>query len=200
MGRAWNGWYHCIGTTYGTWAHGDARGFRTRHHRRHVEGDYRTPPPPGAYERLRKHANQSMRGSEVVLTAAQQSVVCDALVQRLFEDNVELAALCVAPTHFHALCRFPNWADPDAFIPGLRTVNSLKDGRDPVPRHLLGRAKKNAAHVLGQRGMKDAPGPLWAKRPRIEPVADRRHQLAIVRYIRAHGDDGAIVWSMQQRE
>ena len=200
MGRPWNGWCHCIGTTYGTWAHGDARGFRTRHHRRHIEGDYRNPPPAGAYEGLRKHAERSMSHGAVVLTPGQQSVVCDALVERLLEDNVELVALCVAPAHFHALCRFPNWADPNAHIPGLRAVNSLKDGRDPVPRHLLGRAKKNAAHVLAQRRMKDAPGPLWAKRLKIEPVVDRRHQLAIVRYIKAHGDRGAIVWVLNHRE
>ena len=140
-----------------------------------------------------------MRSGEVVLSGQQQRVVCRALAERLLEDGVELIDLCIAPTHFHLLCRFPNWTDPTSDIPGLRAINSLADGRDPVPRHLIGRAKKNAAHVLSQRGMKDAPGPLWAKRPKIEPVADRQHQLAIVRYIRAHSD-GAVVWSMQQSE
>jgi hypothetical protein len=33
-------WYHVIISTYGGWLHGDPRGFRTRHHRAHVEGDY----------------------------------------------------------------------------------------------------------------------------------------------------------------
>lgn len=30
-------WFHCIATTYGAWLYGDSRGFRTRHHREHVE-------------------------------------------------------------------------------------------------------------------------------------------------------------------
>jgi hypothetical protein len=38
-------WFHAIITTYGAWLDGDARGFRTRHHREHVEGDYKNPPP-----------------------------------------------------------------------------------------------------------------------------------------------------------
>jgi hypothetical protein len=43
-------WYHIMLTTSGDWLYGDARGFRTRHHREHVEGDYKNPPPPGIYE------------------------------------------------------------------------------------------------------------------------------------------------------
>lgn len=200
MGHPWNGWYHCIATTHGTWIYGDARGFRTRHHRQHVEGDYKTPPPAGMYDGLRARAKGAMSGSEVTLSPPQRQTVCDAMGERLVDDGVELVDLCMAATHCHLLCRFPNWADPSIVIPGLRAVNSLKDGRDPVPRHMIGRAKKNAAHVLGQRGMKDAPGPLWAKRSKIEPVIDRRHQLAIVRYIRAHAAEGAVIWSALRRD
>jgi hypothetical protein len=29
-------WYHIIMSTYGSWLYGDARGFRTRHHREHI--------------------------------------------------------------------------------------------------------------------------------------------------------------------
>jgi hypothetical protein len=42
---AWRDWYHVTGSTYGAWLPGDPRGFRTRHHRQHVEGDYKDPPP-----------------------------------------------------------------------------------------------------------------------------------------------------------
>ena len=42
-------WFHCISTTYGAWLYGDARGFRTRHHREHIVGDYRSPPPIEKY-------------------------------------------------------------------------------------------------------------------------------------------------------
>jgi hypothetical protein len=43
----WNHWYHCMGNTFGTWLPGSPKGFRTRHHREHVEGDYKHPPPKG---------------------------------------------------------------------------------------------------------------------------------------------------------
>lgn len=44
--QPWNDWYHIMCHTYGTWLPGDPRGFRTRHHREHVEGDYKSPPHP----------------------------------------------------------------------------------------------------------------------------------------------------------
>lgn len=47
MPRAWNAWYHVLTNTYGTWLRGDRRGWRERHHRKHVEGDYKNPPKPG---------------------------------------------------------------------------------------------------------------------------------------------------------
>src|SRR3954468_9029001 len=53
----WNNWYHCMGNTYGTWLPGDPRGFRTRLHREHVEGDYRNPPK----EDYRQRAGASRR-------------------------------------------------------------------------------------------------------------------------------------------
>ena len=47
MATAWNRWYHVTCNTYGTWLRGDPRGWRERHHRRHVEGDYKHRPAPG---------------------------------------------------------------------------------------------------------------------------------------------------------
>ena len=43
---AWNHWYHCTAHTYGTWLRGDPRGWRARHHREHVDGDYRNRTEP----------------------------------------------------------------------------------------------------------------------------------------------------------
>ena len=39
----WNDWYHCTTHTYGSWLRGDRRGWRARHHREHVQGDYKNP-------------------------------------------------------------------------------------------------------------------------------------------------------------
>jgi hypothetical protein len=56
----WNDWYHCMGNTFGTWLPGSPKGFRTRHHREHVQGDYKNPPPNGIYEERHKHAKSLM--------------------------------------------------------------------------------------------------------------------------------------------
>jgi len=45
----WRDWYHCVVTTYGAWLRGDPRGWRSRHHREHIQGDYRRPPSSGTY-------------------------------------------------------------------------------------------------------------------------------------------------------
>ena len=195
MRGPWNGWYHCITSTYGTWLYGDARGFRTRHHRQDVPYDYKNPPPEGMYDRQLKRTLRQMRYSPVVLNPSQRRVVCLAMGERLEQLGVEVIDICVDSKHIHILCRFPNWFDPAAEIPGLRRGNALQDGRDPVPRHIIGVAKKHASHVLRTRGLKPRPGALWTKRGKIIPVTSRQHQLRIVAYIRRHTASGAVVWT-----
>lgn len=36
----WNSWYHVTIHVYGSWLRGDPRGWRSRHHREHADGDY----------------------------------------------------------------------------------------------------------------------------------------------------------------
>ena len=57
----WNDWYHTTAHTYGTWLRGDARGWRARHHREHVDGDYRNPPPKGKYDALYQYSKSLMK-------------------------------------------------------------------------------------------------------------------------------------------
>ena len=78
MSAPWNRWFHCIGGTYGSWLPGDPRGFRTRHHREHVEGDYRNPPPAGIYEPRHRRAEDSPRFDPVTLRPDDRAVVCRA--------------------------------------------------------------------------------------------------------------------------
>ena len=68
--RGWNGWYHCTCNTYGTWLRGDPRGWRTRHDRERVEGDYRHPSKPGTWERTYQRSGQLMTRSPVRLLFA----------------------------------------------------------------------------------------------------------------------------------
>ena len=54
-------WFHCTTHTYGAWLYGDPRGFRTRHHREHVEGDYKNPPPKGKYDRQYQRSKKLLK-------------------------------------------------------------------------------------------------------------------------------------------
>src|SRR5438876_6544463 len=82
MREGWS-WYHVIATTYGAWLYGDARGFRTRHHREHVEGDYKNPPPPGTYADLEARSRASLKRPPVVLPKPLREVVGRAILERL---------------------------------------------------------------------------------------------------------------------
>ncbi len=187
---AWNNWYHLVGSTHAAWLPGDPRGFRTFNHRLHVEGDYQSPPPLGRYAALRRRAGAKRRKPPVVLGGEQRRVICRALIEKLEALEAEPLALAVAGQHFHGLIRF---ADLDAATEKQYRQSLLRNGRDPAPRHFLGLARRHAALVLGQPGLK-SPGPLWAAGPKIEPIRDRSHQVNVVRYIRDHAREDAAVY------
>src|SRR5215213_6982112 len=102
----WDHWYHLTAHTYGTWLRGDSRGWRARHHREHVDGDYRNPPPKGKYDRLYDKSKRLMTRQRVVLTPEQRQFACRAFVEALVARAVEVIAFCVAAKHWHGLLRF----------------------------------------------------------------------------------------------
>jgi hypothetical protein len=169
----WNDWSHCMGNTYGTWLPGDPRGFRTRHRRQHVEGDYKHPPPKRKYEALHTRAKGIMSREPVYLTPPQQIFVCSELVQSLVRRDIEVIVVSLNAYHFHLLARF----------------------RDHRPRHHLGVAKKESSYHLKARDAGVA-GPIWAVRSKCLPIRDRQHQLNVGGYIRSHRDLGAVIWFM----
>ncbi len=83
-----NDWCHCNSNTYGKWLPGDPRGFRERHHRRHVEGDYKNPPPPGAHAERLDRSHRLMKRQAVYLNPEQRQVAARALVQKLLADTI----------------------------------------------------------------------------------------------------------------
>ncbi|MEM9413848.1 MAG: hypothetical protein AAGA29_00035 [Planctomycetota bacterium] len=190
--NAWHNWYHCVGSTYGTWLRGDPRGFRTFRHREHVEGDYRKPPPAGVWEPVFAERKAKLSHPPVVLDDAQRDCLCRAMVERLMSDEVDAVVLAVASNHFHLLARFPKLEAAD-----LKRLNSvtLSDGRDPAPRHYLGRARRHASFALSAAGLKPA-SQVWADRPKCEPIRDRGHQVNAARYIQGHAKQGAAVWML----
>ncbi len=172
MGRPWNDWFHCNGNTYGTWLRGSELGYRERHHQRHVEGDYKNPPHPEKDHPLRQRSKRLMRKPAVYLTDEQTHMAGVAMVHRLLKLEIELLALTVNAYHFHLLGRFP----------------------DHRPRYYVGLAKQYASFLLTHADSLMAP--VWAKRCRCLPIADRKHQTAVYQYILDHDDKGACyVWN-----
>src|SRR5437763_7521183 len=92
-------WYHVIVTTYGAWLYGDARGFRTRHHREHVEGDYKNPPPPGKYEKKAARSRKLLKQPPVILTPEWRKTVGEAIRDRLLELGAVLLCVSVSGQH-----------------------------------------------------------------------------------------------------
>ena len=103
----WNGWYHCMSNTYGTWLPGDPRGFRTRKHREHVEGDYKKPPPELKYDSRHDQAKRSLKRDPVILSPDARRACVDALVHAWVDiHSVEVLAVSVSAMHMHVLARF----------------------------------------------------------------------------------------------
>jgi hypothetical protein len=166
--RAWNGWYHCMGHTYGTWLPGEEKGFRTRHHREHVEGDYKNPPPRGKYDGLKRQAQLLMKRQPIFLEPAQAALVVRLLVESLQRRGIEVAIASVDRVHFHILAKIP-------------------DGRH---RHWLGVAKKESSHYAKEAGL-GCEGGLWAVRTKAIPCTGRGHQVGAGKYIFDHREAGA---------
>ncbi len=172
LSEPWDDWYHCNGNTYGTWLRGDPRGWRARHHREHVEGDYRKPPAPGTHERELAQSRQLMNREPVRLSREAAAVACARMAEALRFHLVMVEAMCVDDHHFHVLVRCP----------------------DHDPRKWVGIAKKESARALSSAGLAK-PGGVWAVRFRCLPVKDESHFANIARYIAAHERRGASVWT-----
>jgi hypothetical protein len=162
--------YHCISTTYGAWLYGDARGFRTRHHREHVEGDYKNRPPAGANSQKRMASVESLKQAALVIPPEWRQSIGESIRDKLFEKGVFVLCVAVCGQHVHLLAKFP---------------------RGTRPRLQMGLARKNSTFKAHERGWQ---GRLWGRRGKELKVKDRRHQLNIRRYIFAHRSEGAWIW------
>jgi REP element-mobilizing transposase RayT len=168
----WNHWYYVTAHVYGSWLRGDPRGWRSLHHREHVEGDYKQPPPRGVYDNLHELSKALMKRDAVRIAAELRQFVADAVAESLRRNGIEVVVISLDDRHLHVLARFP----------------------DHNPRHWIGLAKKHASHLVRQHGLRSEEGGLWARRSRAQPIADREPQVKAVGYILAHAGRGARVW------
>jgi len=167
------GWYHVTSNTYGTWLPGDPRGWRVKRHRKHVDGDYKNPPPDGADRELYEHARDSLKQPPVRLSPEQCQIVGKAVVEMLTMQGVEVLVLSMDAIHCHLLARFA----------------------DKSVRPRVGRAKKHATFRLREHGH---AGRVWEAKGRALPITDRSHQVNVFNYIVDHRLEGAWVWTYRE--
>src|SRR5690349_1782382 len=91
-------WRHVIINTRNTWLHGDARGFRSRNPKIRSSGDYKNPPPPEEYRKLREYFER-VAGDEVHFEKAIRAVVGRAIVTCLLEQKYRVLAVAVGKVH-----------------------------------------------------------------------------------------------------
>jgi hypothetical protein len=105
-------WYHFIVTAYGAWLYGDKRGFRTRHHREHVDGDYNAPPPLAEHVAIRRRSIESLKQSPVVVAPEMRPLIGTAIRDRLADHGVFVLCLSMSGQHLHCLAKVPVGLDP----------------------------------------------------------------------------------------
>ena len=173
----WDHWYHLTAHTYGTWLRGDARGYRARHHREHVDGDYKHRPPPEKYVPLLDYSKSLMKRDPLRIEHECLQFVLDMMVERLLSRDNDVDVASQDPIHFHGL---------------VRCVNHN-------PRIELGIAKQYATAQLKAHGfamgLRIAIGQgIWGKRFHPEPITCERHFHKAHDYIRDHAERGAVVY------
>jgi hypothetical protein len=94
-----------------------------------------------------------------------------ALVEHWQKLGAVLVCLAVGGQHVHLLAKMPN----------------------TEPRRWAGFAKRHVWFVARDKGWQ---GKIWGKRGKAVPIRDREHQLNVYRYILAHEEQGAWIWSM----
>jgi REP element-mobilizing transposase RayT len=159
---------HVQWNTYGSWLPGDPRGFRNRNHRIHSSGTYKALPPPGEHAGLHMYAATRLARNPVELSQELRDRVLSAVIEKAHLLGWPLEAVAVARQHVHALI-FVDDAIVDAEI---------------------GKLKRHSSHVI--RGA--IPGTVWSAGCHPEHVDDEEFWVNTVRYIMAHGEEGASVW------
>lgn len=161
-------WFHAVLSTYGSWLHGDARGFRTRHHREHVEGDYKHRPPKGMYAAQQNRSRMLLKQDPVVFPPHLRQFVGETLHNRLMRLGAWVLIESVSGQHVHMLVKLP----------------------PKLERKWLGVAKMHVSFELKRHDWK---GKVWVVRSRHELIRDRAHQTNTFHYIERHAKEGAWV-------
>src|SRR3954470_12821909 len=130
-------WRHLILNTLSTWLHGDPRGFRSRNHELHSNGDYKHPPPPGEHERLHRWMKRRAR-KEVHIPQHLRPIVGCAIRDYLRANGHHILCIAVGKVHTHGLAELPI---------DLRQI-----------RAIIGECKRKSSRAI----KKEMPGNVWS--------------------------------------
>jgi hypothetical protein len=221
----WNNWFHCMANTYGTWLPGDERGWRSRNHRQHVDGDYKQPPPQND-SRLHRAAQSRMKREPVFLSLAARRTAVQVIATSLCNMGVQTLVASVSRAHLHVLARFVPCIEPSRRAAWLTWLRRGRIGNPPTawPGFALAQDKwlqfglngaalvryTQSGQVIGDPprhfvgiAKKESSNALaivggaWADRGKILPIKSRAHQIEVVRYILKHQHQGAALWQDQ---
>ena len=160
-------WRHVTISTYGSWLPGDPRGWRSKKHRRHSNGDYKSPPPRGEHAGLHDYS-KAIGGKPVVIPKQLRPVVGRKILQKLIKLDHRILAMSVAGMHVHMLVELPCH---------LKAV-----------RKEIGLCKSASSHAI----RRELPGRVWAVDGDFEPVDSPQHERRVYRYILDQA--GAWIW------
>jgi len=131
-------WHHIIFNTRGSWLTGDPRGFRSRNHRKHSDGDYKQRPPIGQHAGLHRAVRDNSR-SAVKLPKSLWVIIGQAVLSKCKEQRHRVLVLAVDALHVHLLVELPG------------------DRKDV--KQIVGSWKQKASHAVREQ----MPGSIWSK-------------------------------------
>jgi hypothetical protein len=193
MPTAWNAWYHLTSNSYGTWLRGDPRGWRERHHRKHVEGDYKNPPKRGTGDKELQKSKDLMQRAAVRLEKRLRGIALLAIVLTLLGDGMDVIIASLDDHHLHLLARFRDHQP-------RKRLGWAKFYATKAVKEYISHCEKTHGGAVGfQLNLKPGEG-LWAKRSKAIPIKNRSHQLNVVKYVADHRNRGAILFMQPAAE
>lgn len=166
-------WRFVTISTHCAWLPGDERGWRSRKHKRHSSGDYKSPPPSEEHAGLRRWV-QKRAATPITIPRELRSVIGVALADYLATQGHRLLAISVSGRHAHILVELPD------------NMSSI--------RAIIGEAKRKSSRAVKQQ----MPGRVWAAGGDYDPVDSRVHQRNSYFYILEKQGPGAWTWTYQE--
>jgi len=164
-------WRHVVIGTKNSWLPGDSRGWRSRKHRRHSSGDYKSPPPVNEHAGLQRSSCRRA-GEPVIIPRELRRVVGLKLIEEL--ETYRILTVAVTGMHVHLLMELPE---------------SLPDAKA-----IVGDAKAAASLAI----RKHLPGSVWAGGGSFRQVTNRSWQRNVYHYIRDKQGPGAWRWTFRE--